>query len=650
VTLLFAGLALILAGGLAPLATVHRPRLGDRFYVGLLSVGAVLAGIPAVVALANGTWTDARAESAVPLGPWVFGIDRLSAVFLLLVLSVGTLAAVYGAGYLGGGRSRRAIAIAHLLLAVLIVALAGVVIARATLPFLVAWEVMAVSAFALVMFEGERDDVRRAGLLYLVATHLGTLALGLMFLVWHQVTGAWTFESFARHGFVAPGTVATLLLLGLVGFGMKAGLVPLHFWLPGAHAAAPSHVSAAMSGLMIKTGIYGLLRLTMLLGDPPAWWGWTLLVIGILSGVLGVLWALGQHDIKRLLAYHSVENIGIILMGAGLGALGMAYQAPFVAVVGMAGAVLHTVNHALFKSLLFLGAGAVAHATGTRDLEQLGGLARRMPLTAILFTVGSVAIVGLPPLNGFVSEWLVFRASLDAGLAGTTLRLAVFAAAALALIGALALACFTKVGGVVFLGPARSARAAQAGEAAPVLLAPMAALALACAVIGLFPTMAVPAVLEVGELVAGATAPAAAADVMRSATRISGAAIGLLLAILVVWAARRGVLARRPVERVATWGCANDLATVRAHYTASSFAAPLLGVFGAVTGVRIDRSPGTLHTHPVDPVFDQLLRPVWSMVRGVAGVARGMQHGRIHVYLLYAVVTVIVLLVYLGLW
>jgi hydrogenase-4 component B len=647
---LWVGLALILAGGVAPLVTVRWPRLGDGLYIGLLGFGTVLAGLPAVAVLANGTWADGYAASAVPLGPWIFGIDRLSAVFLLLVLGVGVATAVYGAGYLQDGRSRRQVAVAHLLFASLIVALACVVTARATLSLLVAWEAMALSAFALVMFEGDRDEVRHAGLVYFATTHAGTLALGVLFLCWHAATGEWTFDGFARHGALSPAMMPTLLLLGLLGFGLKAGMVPLHFWLPGAHAAAPSHVSAIMSGLVIKTGIYGLLRLTMLLGQPPAWWGWLLLAFGTASGVLGVLWALGQHDLKRLLAYHSVENIGIILMGAGVGALGMAYHSPLVAVLGMAGAVLHTVNHAVFKSLLFLGAGAVARSTGTRDLEHAGGLAHRMPVTAILFTIGSVAIVGLPPLNGFVSEWLVFRALSGAGLEATSLRLAVLAAAALALIGALALACFTKVGGALFFGPPRSAGARQAVEVGPMLLGPMVGLALVCALIGLLPGVAVSVVLDVGALVAGASASGPASGVMRSAALISGVAVSLVLAIAIAWAIRRRLLSGRPVERAPTWTCANDLSISRAHYTASSFAAPVLALFGAVSGVRVDRSAGMLHTHPGDAVFDRVLRPAWSRVRGVAGLVRGMQHGRIQIYLLYVVGTVIALLVYLGLW
>ena len=282
-----------------------------------------------------------------------------------------------------------------------------------------------------------------------------------------------------------------MLLLALVGFGFKAGFVPMHFWLPPAHAAAPSHVSALMSGIVIKTGIYGLLRVVLLLGGAPAWWGWIVLGLGIISGVLGVLWALAQHDIKRLLAYHSVENIGIILMGIGVGVLGVAYHAPLVAMLGFTGGLLHTVNHAVFKSLLFLGAGAVYRATGTRNMEELGGLARRMPLTWLAFLIGAAAIVGLPPLNGFVSEWLVYQGLFATSQSSDVLRLAVLGIPALALIGALALACFTKVAGVVFLGTPRTAHASRATEVGRGRYLPALALAVTCLALGVAPALGI---------------------------------------------------------------------------------------------------------------------------------------------------------------
>src|SRR6185503_6502643 len=378
----------------------------------------------------------------------------------------------------------------------------------------------------------EQPDVRRAGLLYLIIAHTATLALFALFAVWGSEARDLTFDALAAAGPSLPAQGTPILALALFAFGLKAGLVPLHFWLPDAHAAAPSHISALFSGVMIKTGIYGLLRVLLLVGGAPPWWGWVVLGLGLVSAVLGVLWALTQHDLKRLLAYHSVENIGIILLGVGAGALGMTYHHPVVAVLGFAGAALHTLNHALFKSLLFLGAGAVVRATGTRDIERLGGLAKRMPLTWAAFLVGSVAIVGLPPLNGFVSEWVTYQALLAGGMLEGPIRLQVLAVAGLALVGALALACFAKVCGIVFLGRPRMPEAWSAAEAERGMLVPMYLLVLACAVIGLAPAVAIGASVRIGAAVAGAGGAGIGAmprHLVAAAERVSWASAGLLL-------------------------------------------------------------------------------------------------------------------------
>jgi len=448
VNLFFLGLGLVLAGGLAA------ARSRTLFRV-LVAAGCLVGSFPAFAVLAGGAPSRVSVPVHVPGGPWVLSIDALSAWFLLIVFGVGAATALYGASYLGRGHDPGRASRAHLVLSFLLISLALVVTAAAAIPFLMAWELMAIWAYLLLIFESEKADARRAGLLYLIVTHTATLALFALFALWGREARDLTFDALAAAGPALPGHGSAVLALALFAFGLKAGVVPLHFWLPDAHAAAPSHISALFSGVMIKTGIYGLLRVLLLLGGAPAWWGWVVLSLGVVSAVLGVLWALTQHDLKRLLAYHSVENIGIILLGVGAGALGMTYHHPVVAVLGFAGATLHTLNHALFKSLLFLGAGAVVQATGTRNIERLGGLAKRMPLTWAAFLAGSVAIVGLPPLNGFVSEWLTYQALLAGGMLEGPIRLQVLAVAGLALTGALALACFAKVCGIVFLGQPR---------------------------------------------------------------------------------------------------------------------------------------------------------------------------------------------------
>jgi hydrogenase-4 component B len=651
VTLVLLGIALVLAGGASAVLLRRRPALADRAFGLLVAGGATVGAAPAIRVLAGGGADAIAVAMPVPGGPWTFGIDSLSAFFLLVVFGVGAATAIYGLGYLGAERGHRPVAAAHLLTAVVLAALALVVTARAVVPFLIAWEGMAVLAYFLVVFERERAEVRRAGLIYLVATHTGTLALFAMFALWSRSTSALSFDALAAAAPSLPARGAAVLGLALLGFGLKAGLVPLHFWLPEAHGSAPSPVSALMSGVVIKMGIYGLLRVATLVAALPAWWGWLVLGLGLLSGVLGVLWALAQHDVKRLLAYHSVENIGIILLGLGAGALGVSYRLPAVAALGFAGAILHTLNHALFKSLLFFGAGAVQQATGTRALDRLGGLARSMPLTWLAFLVGSVAIVGLPPLNGFVSEWVVYQALLQSGATPLPAHLAVLGVAGLALVGGLALACFAKVDGVVFLGLPRSASAERGREAGPGMLGPMFALALACGAIGIAPALVVGPALAAGARVAGLPAGAlgaAAAAVVRATQGIALLALALVALLALGWQAGGAWRRRRPVARAETWGCAYARPTPRMQYTASSFAAPLLATFGAVTGVQATRHGNAFHTRARELVLDAVALPLWAALERVARRLRALQQGRLWGYLLYLLAALLLLLLYLA--
>ena len=649
-TLFFAGIGLIVVAALA--AVLGRRSTSPVGYTILLVAGCAIAAMPAIAVLAGGTDMVVSFRATVPGGDWEFGLDPLSGVFLLTILGVGAASAVYGVGYMAAERGHRAIWISHAFVALLLVALALVVTARAVMPFLCAWELMAIGSYLLIVTDHEQSDVRRAGLIYLVATHTGTLALFLMFAVWGQLGSDWSFAALGAAGLRLNEARSVVFALALFGFGVKAGLVPLHFWLPPAHAAAPSHVSALMSGVVIKTGIYGILRVTQLLGVPPIWWGWTVLVLGAASGVLGVLWALAQHDIKRLLAYHSVENIGIILLGVGTGALGAAYGHPAIAMLGYAAAVLHTINHALFKSLLFMSAGAVLRMTGTRNMEELGGLARRMPFTWLAFLVGSAAIIGVPPLNGFVSEWLVYQGLFRAGQAAEGLRLAVLAAPVLALIGGLALACFAKVAGVVFLGQARTRRPLDAREVGGWFLAPLLVLTGACTVIGLFPTLVMPSLLRTGASIAREplSAPSAAlASVLIDSRWVSIFGVGVASLILIIWLGRYAMIWRRSVRTGETWACGFAQPSVRMQYTASSFASPLLSIFGRLSGAREQRGATVFHTSVDDLVLDRVALPWWERLHRVALRLRPIQQGRLHVYLIYIVATVIVLLAYLVL-
>jgi hydrogenase-4 component B len=649
---LFLGVLLLVGGGAAAVLFRRQPRLARAAYLLLSATGAGLVLVPALRVLGGAAVPAVRLATGIPGGPWVFGVDPLSAWFLTLIVLAGFAALVYGTFYLAEEGGHGSVPFARLAFGALLAALALVVTAQAALPFLAAWELMALAGYFGVVFDDRREEVRRAGLVYLVATHAGTLALVLLFGTWGSLAPDLSFAALAGAAGSLGKVRGLLLALGLVGFGVKAGFVPLHFWLPEAHGAAPSHVSAVMSGVVIKLGIYGLLRLVTLLHLPPVWWGWTVLVLGAASAILGVVWALAQHDLKRLLAYHSVENIGIILLGLGVGALGLAYRVPLLAVLGLAGALLHTLNHALFKSLLFLGAGNVLRATGTRDLERLGALGRRMPVTWIVFLIGSAAIVGLPPLNGFVSEWLVFQALFQAGISHSPAELSVFGAAALALVGGLALACFAKVCGVVFLGQARTETGREARELSAGYLAPAVALALGCVAIGFAPSLVMGPVLRAASFVAGVPEPAArelTAPIVAAARRISYVAGLAMGASLLLWLVRAAALRRAGSAIAATWGCGYAVPTPRMQYSASSFAAPLLGLFGRLSGVRTERTATAFHTRPGNLALERAFFPLWRTVQAASARLRPIQQGRLQLYLLYLVVTVGVLLVYLTL-
>ena len=644
VTLLAGGVALVLLGGVASLVFARSPRLGDRVYAGLMlpgllacaaAGGAVLLGAPSIAL---------SVQPHVPGGPWAILVDPLAGWFLVLLGIAGAAAAIYGTSYLAHERAHRQVAWAHAVFALLLAAMVMVVVAHAAVLFLLAWEIMALSAYCLIMFDGDREAVRRAGLIYLVLTHTGTLALIAMFLVWGRGSPDLTFDSLAAAAPAIPWNGGLVLLLALAGFGMKAGVVPLHFWLPGAHAAAPSHVSAVLSGIMLKMGIYGLLRVLSLLASAPAWFGWTLFGLGLVSGVLGVLWALGQKDLKHVLAYSSVENIGIIVLAMGLGVVGVAHDQPAVALLGFMGALLHTLNHALFKSLLFLGAGAVVRATGTREIDRLGGLARRMPLTAVAFGIGSVAIVGLPPLNGFVSEWVVAQGLLRGVQSAMLPAFVALGIAGFGLIGGLALACFSRVTGGVFLGRPRGPEAEARDETG--LVVPMLALAVLCVVLGAYPAIAVRPAGVVATLVAGRTVGITDGESIVAAALPSLGALGALLAALVVlpWYLRQRAGRLREPTIGPTWGCAYGRSDSRMQYTASSFSAPVLRAFGALATPRVERDATSLTTDTGDLVLTRVAGPLWERVRAAAEVLRPLQQGRITRYLQYMVLTVVLLL------
>jgi len=655
--LAIAAVALAAASGGAGVAVRRSPALAQRAACALLVLGAALGLAAAAATLAGGAPAELHWPWGVPGGALALRLDALAALFLVPVFGVPAAGAVYGLAYYPqAARGARAVRL-QLLYGAVTAAMALVVLAANAILFLAAWEVMALCGFLLVLTEHDRPDAQQAALVYLCATHVGTLALFALFGLLGSAAGSFDFARMLRAGLPAtPG----VFVLALGAFGLKAGLWPFHFWLPGAHAAAPSHVSALLSGVLLKTGIYGLLRVTGLFAAPPAWWGLAVLVVGAVSAVLGVAFALAQHDLKRLLAYHSVENVGIIAMGIGLALVGRAVGDPALVLLGFAGGALHVVNHALFKALLFLGAGAVDHACGTRELDRLGGLARAMPITAGLFLLGAVAISGLPPLNGFVSEWLVYLGALRAvSSASPLVAWAALTAPALALVGGLAAACFAKVFGTVFLGAPRSERVSLAHEAARSMLAPMAALAALCGVIGLFPRPLLPALYRAAAAwaqpangIAGEPARAAVA----SARAISACAALLLAAagLLAAWRHRHA----RGAPLAETWTCGYTRPTPRMQYTGSSFAEMLTLRFGWAffprARVEPPRGPfpqrAAFSSHVPDTVLDVALLPVLQSASWGAERVRRLHRGQVQGQALLVGLALLGLLAWRFLW
>ena len=664
ITLLVGSISLFVIAGAASLLVRSRPALSGAVGAGGAVAGGIAGLALCLVSLARGAEHQVTAPWNTGLGASLsLGIDPLSAFFLVPVFGLTALTAVYGGGYLRPKTTGARAGGAWLCFNILAASMAVALLARNAVLFLVAWESMTLSSYFLVAFEHDREEARRAGVVYLVASQIGTAALIVMFLLLSSTgepaaPGVAALD-FARFQPGASGAASAVFILAMIGFGTKAGFMPLHVWLPEAHPAAPSHVSALMSGVMIKMGIYGLIRVLFVLGAPRLWWGWTVLAVGVVSALLGVLFALAQHDLKRLLAYHSVENMGIIAMGIGLGVLGNAYALPVVAFLGWAGGLLHVLNHAAFKGLLFLGAGSVQHATGTRELDRLGGLSRRLPVTAATFLVASAAISGLPPLNGFVSEFLIFAGALASARAESLVS-AVMAAVVivvLGLVGGLAAACFSKAYGIVFLGGPRSAEAGRGHEAPPSMLAPMVILAAVCVGIGLLGSLLLPAVARVAA-VAGGLSDAGVADALRLVSRpLSGIAVGAALFLGLAGAlglARWLLLRGRSVGHSVTWDCGYAAPTARMQYTASSFAQPILDMFRLVLRphrrlpeIRESFPSGAAFSSETHDLFEQnVYRPTVGLAARLLSPLRRMQHGNLHLYVLYIVVALLALAVW----
>jgi len=664
--LLLVTLASFGIGALGALIMARSPKLASIVGHGGALLGAIAALMLGLAGLAGGSLQLEFAD-LLPIGGAVFGMDRLSA-FFVMVTAVGAIpAALYAIGYTREYAGKHSLAGMGLAFNVFIAAMILVPLACNVLTFLALWEVMSLASYFLVITEHEREETLQAGWIYFVMTHAGFAALFLGFLLLAHATGTASFSEWsAAAAKLDPSSRNLIFVLLALGFGSKAGAIPLHVWLPRAHPAAPSHISALMSGVMIKLGIYGLVRVAFdWLGVGPIWWGGTMLVVGAVSGVLGVLYALVDGDLKRLLAYSSVENIGIIMLGIGAAMLFQATQLPGLAALALVAAFYHTLNHAVFKSLLFMAAGAVLHATHTRNLEELGGLIRRLPQTAIFFLVGSLAIAALPPFNGFISEWLTFQSLLLSFQisAHTVNLLFALGVAALALTSGLAAACFVRSFGITFLALPRSERAERAREVDWTMRAAMLVLALACVGLGVAPSVIL-APLEAAVF----ALTGAHADMQFSLTAVVAndgfgwvaplwIALGLVGFLLIIPLGLRVIGANHRRRYYETWGCGRALQTARFEYTAAAFANPFKRVFGLLyrPAKKLD-----VEFHPESRYFvraiaydnqgrlvfeEALYRPLLRLIEALARQARLLQSGSVHGYLVYILIALVALLI-----
>lgn len=607
-------------------------------------------------------------QSKIPLLTFNIRIDSLSAFFLLGLSIITICVSLYSIGYLSHYNGKRNVGRFNLLYSLFILSMVLVFSLGNAISFLFAWEVMSAVSYFLVVFESEKEENQKAGTLYLIMTGIGTAFLLASFMLMYGFTHS--FDLAASSASIPANVKNLMFVFFLIGFGTKAGVIPLHIWLPAAHPAAPGNVSALMSGVMIKTAIYGILRFILIyLQVQETWWGAVLLIVGIVSAVLGVAYAMMEHNIKRLLAFHSIENIGIILIGIGTGFVALARNNALIGSLALMAALFHTLNHTLFKSGLFLGAGSIQYATHTKDIEKLGGLIKKMPFTALFMLCFSIAIAALVPFNGFVSEWLTYQsifAGMAPGLAALNVLL-ILAVAALALSGALAAACFAKLFGISFLGKPRSDLASNASEVPWTMRISMGLIAVICLAAGLFPLAFIqlinPVVINLGgttltdQLQGGflfAWLPLKMTNSAISPLSLLAVLIGIVLVSMLFLRIAGGKYIKR---KYGTWDCGYEALNARMQYTATGFSKPLKIVFRILfRPTRARKTSGDLPYHPEkieyfvtsESIFEKYLyEPSVKFLQQLSQKTKDtVQTGSIRRYLTYIFLTLIALMLY----
>ena len=666
-----ASMVIYLMAALAALVLMKREKWGNIAAQLLCMAAAATGAAAAIVQIFAGTaQLDAVFfRSALPFMQIDLKIDPLSA-FFVLALSVLVLAvSLFSIGYLSHYLGHRNTGLFNFLYATFILAMFLVITAGNGVFFLIAWEAMSLLSYFLVVFESERRENQRAGTLYIIMTHIGTAFIWIALMIMFRYTSS--FDMFGSSAGIPAMAKNLMFLCLLIGFGTKAGVVPVHIWLPYAHPAAPSNVSALMSGIMIKTALYGLIRFDICyLQIQHLWWGVLILVIGLLSTVLGVAYAYVENNIKRLLAFCSVENIGIALIGLGVCFMALAQKNMFIGGLALAASLFHIFNHTLFKGGLFLGAGAIQFATGSKEMEELGGLIKKMPLTALWVLCFSLAISAIPPFNGFISEWLTLQsifASIGPGQAGVNILL-IISVAGLGLAGAMAAASFVKLFGISFLGQPRSSRADNAREVPRTMQIAMAFLAVVCLILGLFPgaflRLLDPVVLQLtGQNLAGQLPGGlldAASSLQAGENMVAPLIILIILAVVIILGLLipRAIGGKLSVRKYPTWDCGFAGLNARMQYSATGFAKPLRIVFrvlyqaGRELEIEAGKSPyfpqTIKYTVSTESIFEKYFyQPaVQRLIKFSRQTKFTVQTGSIHQYLIYIFVTVLALMIY----
>jgi hydrogenase-4 component B len=655
--LFFYSIFLYLAGGIAQ--GFVPVRFKNRVFGVFSALASALLVFLSLQVVLSGHTISTTLSFHFPFGNIPFTIDALSGFFILVIAIVGFIAILYSCGYLKAYRSNSS----HLFfLSVLIVFMLLVTVLQNALAFLIAWEIMSLASFFLVAFENEKKEVFDAAIHYLVAMHVGVVFLISAFLLLYIKTGSLEFSAFPAFFKTGGALVGLLFIFFFIGFGTKAGFIPFHVWLPKAHPAAPAHISGIMSAVMIKTGIYGILRILTLMGTPSRELSYFTLGIALVSALLGIIYASAQRDIKRFLAYSSIENIGIIGIGMGIGMLGLSYQNPEMAALGFAGSLFHLFNHSIFKALLFFGVGAVYQKTHSRDMEKMGGLIHTMPYTAFFTLAGSVAICALPPFNGFIGEFILYLSMLKGIMAPNALvkTASIISIGSMAFVGAIAMIAFTKMFSVVFLGAPRvkhhedDVNKDPKKEAAPIMLVIMGFLALEALVIGLFPHI-IFRLVEQPLHILGAGDGIFIIPYIGILSKISSALCIFFLLFLLFYGLRRFLLKNKPVTYHSTWGCGYQAPSPRMQYTGSSYVRSFLLLMRPILNIRFYiTSPGSLFpsrwklkTHFPDFFDVYIISPISKSIRSSVKLFSWIQRGSTQQYILYGLLFLAIAIIWI---